>query len=95
MRVEAYTQIQQLYKSGTTKMGTARKEKAKADQLELSSAGKDYQTAKSAVMEAPDVREELVAPLKKNIKNGTYQVNVDSFANKLMESIALGKEEMR
>ena len=34
---------------------------------------------------APDVREEVVAPLKKAINAGTYEVSGDQFAQKLFE----------
>ncbi len=95
MRIEAYTQVQQVYKTSTTKTGNAKKSKAASDQLELSSMGRDYRVAKQAVAAAPDVREELIAPLKKSVNAGTYQVSTESFADKLLEKIAQSNEEMR
>ena len=95
MRIEAYTQVQQLYKTSTTKAGTAKKSKSASDQLELSTMGRDYQVAKQAAMAAPDVREEVVTPLKKSINAGTYQISAESFANKLLEKFELNNEEMR
>ena len=56
------------------------------DQVQISSMGKDFQTAKTAVANSPDVREELVASLKERIKNGTYEVNGGDFADKLLEA---------
>jgi negative regulator of flagellin synthesis FlgM len=53
--------------------------------------GKDYQTAKAAVEGTPDIREELTAPIKAKIQNGTYSVDNDTFADKLLKKI----EEMR
>lgn len=95
MRIEAYTQVQQIYKTSTTKAGNAKKSKAASDQLELSTMGRDYRIAKQAVTAAPDVREEVIAPLKKSINAGTYQVSNESFANKLLENMTLSNEEMR
>lgn len=96
MRIEAYTQVQQIYKTSTTKAGAAKKNISQSDQLELSSKGKDYQTAKQAVAAADDVREERIAPLKKSIQTGTYQVSAESFADKLLENISrYSYEEMR
>lgn len=95
MRIEAYTQVQQVYKTSTTKTRNVKKSKAASDQLELSSMGRDYRVAKQAIAAAPDVREELIAPLKKSVKAGTYQVSTESFADKLMEKIAQSNEEMR
>ena len=43
------------------------------------------QIAKQAVSNAPDVRENVIAPLKEQIDNGTYEVSVDDLAGKLLE----------
>ena len=85
MRIDAYAQVQQLY--GNKKTHKVQKE-AKVgfrDQLEISSKGKDIQTAKTAIANAADVREEVVAPLKKAVNAGTYEVSGDAFAQKLFE----------
>lgn len=92
MRIEAYTQVQQLYKPKQA----ARNQQAGAvyhstDQLQLSTAGRDFQTAKSAVAAVPDVREDLVAAIKSRIDNGTYQVDTSAFAEKLLAKF----DEMR
>jgi len=42
------------------------------------------QTAKTALKNVPDVREDKVKALKESIANGTYQVSAESFADKLM-----------
>ena len=86
MRIDAYSQIQQVYgvnKSRRTSKaaptGTAR------DAVEISSIGKDIQTVKSAVNSSPDIREDKVAALKSSIQAGTYNVSGESFAEKLMQ----------
>lgn len=87
MRIDAYNQIQQLYES--KKVGKADEKKAASssfrDQLILSSTAKDATIAKQAVASAPDVREDLVHSIKQRIDNGTYAVDVDDFAKKLLE----------
>ncbi len=45
---------------------------------------KDYQTAKEAVAACSDVREYLTAPIKARIQEGTYQIDAESFAEKLL-----------
>lgn len=92
MRIEAYTQVQQIYKPRQT----ARNQQISAasrnsDCLQLSTTGKDFQTAKSAVAAVPDVREDLVSSIKAKIDNGTYQVDTSAFADKLLEKF----DEMR
>lgn len=83
MRIEAYTQIQQLYQASKPQKTQTTKPASFMDQLQISSQGKDIQTAKSAVMNAPDVREDVVAPIKEQIQNGTYEVDAESLADKL------------
>ncbi|MDR0964158.1 MAG: flagellar biosynthesis anti-sigma factor FlgM [Clostridium sp.] len=86
MRIEAYTQVQQAYQ--TRKMAKPGKTTAPSvsDQLQISQAGKDIQTAKQAISVSPDVREDLVAPIKEQIQKGTYHVTPESFAQKLLDA---------
>ncbi len=85
MRIEAYSQVQQLYgaKNRTKTQKTAKN--TASDQIQISSIGKDIQVAKNAVAAADDIRSELTAPLKASIANGSYQVSAESFAEKLMK----------
>lgn len=86
MRIGAITQLQQVY--GTQKKSGVQK-KADAsfrDQVQISSMGKDFQTAKAAVAGSPNVREELTASLKKRIQSGTYDVSGEDFADKLLKA---------
>ena len=84
MRIEAYTQVQQLYQSQKLSRTQKTKTATHTDRLQISSQGKDFQTA-------PDIREELTAPIKARIQNGTYGVDNASFAEKLLQK----QEEMR
>lgn len=86
MRIEAYTQVQQLYKSQKTSRSTATSATVSArDQLQISSIGKDIQTAKAALAATPDIREDLTASVKASVQNGTYSVDNSTFAAKLLE----------
>lgn len=84
MRIEAYTQVQQIYNAHKTNKAQKASNVSFSDQLELSSMGKDMQVAKQAVQNSPDVREDLVAKYKAQIQDGTYQVSGESFADKLI-----------
>ena len=87
MRIDAYNQIAQAY--GVQKSYNTQKSNKTAsmgsDQLSISQAAYSYQAAKKAVSEASDVREDKVAKLKAQIQNGTYSVDPDDFASKLLE----------
>ena len=85
MRIDAISQIQQVYGVGKNrKTSGTKKVSGGRDAVEISSIGKDIQTAKSAVKAAPDVRENKIADIKKQISAGTYNVSGESFADKLL-----------
>ena len=85
MRIEAYTQVQQIYGAKNRAKTQSTAKNAGTDRIHISSIGKDIQTAKNAVAAAEDVRNEIVAPIKAGIANGTYQVSSESFAEKLLK----------
>lgn len=91
MRIEAYTQVQQLYNTKKSVKAQTNKKLSFTDQLQISSIGKDIQTAKAAVAGSSDIREDVTAPIKASIQNGTYEVSTESFADKLFAKY----EEMR
>lgn len=84
MRIEAYTQVQQLYNSSKVQKEANVAKKGQTDQVQISSMGLNIQAAKAAVKGASDIRYDVVEPLKKAIANGTYEVSSESFADKLL-----------
>ena len=85
MRIDAFNQVTQLYKTNSTKKTYKMSTTQAADKLEISQMGKDYQVAKKAVASAPDVRAELVDSIKTAVQGGTYDVSDSDFADKLLE----------
>jgi len=57
---------------------------AKTDTVVISDAAKRIQEARSQLDEVPDVNEEKVAQLRNEIENGTYKVNADQIAGKMI-----------
>ena len=91
MRIEAYTQVQQLYNSTKVQKEQSVARKGATDQVNISSTGLDIQVASAAVKGASDIRRDVVEPLKQAIQNGTYEVGAESFADKLLQKY----EELR
>lgn len=91
MRIEAYTQVQNLYDAKKTKKAIAGGNVNSSDKLQISSLGKDIQWAKQAVAESSDIREDVVAPIRARVQAGTYEVSTESFADKLIQKF----EELR
>ena len=89
MRIDAYNQIAQLYSAGKVKRkGPAAyaQQTGPVDDLQISSLGKDFQTARKAVADSPDVREDVIAVAKQNLESGKYDnLSGASFADKLLQ----------
>ncbi len=88
MRIDAYNAISQLYQtnkvSGTKRAGSAT---SFSDKLEFSQTAKSYQTAKAAVNDAPDVRQDKVAEIKAMIAAGKYNISSEAVADKILSSM--------
>ena len=91
MRIEAYTQVQQIYKTSKTDKSQRKPGVGATDQLQISSIGREYQVAKQAVAASSDIREDVTASIKARLQSGSYEVSTESFADKLMQKY----EEMR
>jgi negative regulator of flagellin synthesis FlgM len=86
MRIDAYNMIQQVYEGQKVNKYEKKNTSASfADQLQLSQAAQDTTVAKKALSNVPDIRQDLVDSLKEKIDNGTYDVDMDDFASKLLE----------
>ena len=67
---------------------------AKTDTVVISNAAKRIQEIRSQLDAVPDVDEEKVARLKKEIENGTYEINADKIAGKMIqEGLTYEREE--
>lgn len=85
MRIDAMSQVAQIYKASQAR-GVEKNEKSRAkDEVHISEAGKDFQIAKMALQEVPDVREERIAAIKSSMEAGTYEVSSSDFADKVLE----------
>jgi negative regulator of flagellin synthesis FlgM len=83
--------VNQVYSSSTTKKSTTAGSTGYAsfmDQISLSTAGKDMQVAKNALAKTPDVREDKVSDIKSQLEAGSYNVDPEAFASKLLSAFA-------
>ena len=86
MRIDAYNQIAQLYKTGKSiRTNKANSTASVRDEVQISQTARDYQIAKQAVTEAADIREDKVAELKAKVNSRNYSVDTADFAKKLLE----------
>ncbi|MDA8233876.1 MAG: flagellar biosynthesis anti-sigma factor FlgM [Clostridia bacterium] len=54
------------------------------DRMMMSGEAKVFQAAKQAINKAPEIRNEVVEPIKEAIKTGTYSVSDGEIAEKLL-----------
>ncbi len=85
MRIDTFHKVSQLYQADKTTKIKRSENKSFKDKVEISQAGKDYQTAKAAVAAAPDIREDKVEAIKQKIASGTYDVSGEKLADKLID----------
>jgi len=52
---------------------------------EISRKAQELQNARKALKDIPDVREDKVARLKKQIENGTYEIDAEETAEKMIK----------
>lgn len=86
MRIDAFNKVSQLYQANSTKKIASANAVNKNDRVEISRMGKDFQIAKQAVANAPDIREDKVAALKQKLASGNYNVSAEELADKMVES---------
>lgn len=61
--------------------------KEKKDNVQISKEAMDFQLvmkAAKAAREVPDIREEVIAPIKEKLDNDTYEVDSKGIADKLL-----------
>lgn len=58
---------------------------AKGDQVELSARARELQAARQAIEKMNDVDHEKVARIKAQIQAGTYKVDAEKIAEKMLE----------
>lgn len=85
MRIDAFKKVSQVY--NTSKVTNVKKTTGSSfsDKLEISQVGKDYRAAKNVVAQTPDIREDKVADIKKRMESGSYNVNMQEVADKLVD----------
>ena len=87
MRIDAYNAVNQVYQTNAQTKKVVTDKKVSSDKLEISQTGKDIAVAKNAIAEAPDVREDRVESIKRQMAEGTYSVSLEDVADKMLDSM--------
>lgn len=86
MRVDAYNQVTQIYQSSQKRTSSVKGSRKSTDVCEISQSGRDYQVAREALKAAPDVREDRILAIRRQMASGTYNVSAGEVADKMAES---------
>lgn len=85
-----FQQVLKTYQSNRPqKAGGA--DSVKSDKVNLSTGGKEFSRIHEILAQTPEVRAEKVAQLKMAIQQGTYSVQGDKIAEKMIESHLIDK----
>ena len=84
MRIGSISQVSQIYQTTAKPKNSKSSFESQMDVYSVSSNGKDYQIAKKAVSETPDIRQDKVDSLKQKISGGSYDVSAEDFAAHLL-----------
>lgn len=60
-------------------------QKVDEDKVVLSPQAREVQDVNKKIESVPDIREDKIAPIKKQIENGTYKVEGDKIAIKMLK----------
>ncbi len=89
MRIEAYNAVSQIYQANkATSVKKAQGAYSQSDKIEFSDVAKTYQTAKTAVASAPDVRADKIAEIKAQMEAGTYKISSEAVADKIIGNLS-------
>ena len=67
------------------KSGAASTYTGESARAEISGRAREFAAAKEAASGAPDVREERIAELKRRIASGSYKVDADAIADRMVD----------
>ena len=91
VNIEAY--VNQVQDKDKDKVDAAseqpEQQQTKADTVEISKTAKDVQEAQNQLAAIPEVREDKVAELKEQIENGTYEIDEQKIADKMLTDALL------
>lgn len=82
--IEAYVQKTQAATDKVPPQTAKEVTKPAQDEVTISKQAREMQEAQKAVQNAPDIRQEKIASIKKQIQEGTYNVPAEAVVDKLL-----------
>lgn len=79
--------IAKAYQNATPKLEKKSSTGFETDKIEISEEAKLQQAAMRAAKQLPDIREDMVAEIKQQIKDGTYRPTADQIVDKMFQLV--------
>jgi len=89
VNIDAYVKQVQDKEKADAASEQPEKQQAKADTVVLSDTAKTVQEAQTQLESIPDIREDKVAELKAQIESGTYEIDAEKIADKMLKDALL------
>lgn len=89
MHIDRIGAIHQIYTKQSSTPTKKINKTDKRDEVSLSENAKEFQNIYQKLKNVPDVREEKVDRIKEQLRTGTYNVNSEEVAEKILSSIDL------
>ena len=83
--------VMRKYQKNVDKTNKSNKANFKEDKLEISSGAREFQLAMSAAKKLPDVRQEKVDAVKREMAKGKYNPTANEIAKKMLNNSNLVK----
>lgn len=87
MRISGVNNILNNYNTQKVTQTDNKKKVKGKDVFDISSTAKEYQIAKKALSQNPDIREDKVQDIKRRIETGNYNINAQEIADKIVDKI--------
>lgn len=84
MKIDRINSIYQTYKSQSLVNTKKVEETSEVDELSLSETAKDFRSIYKMLGNVPDIRQEKVDTIKKQMEEGRYDVNAAQVARKIL-----------
>ncbi len=95
MKIYSNPNVQKMtkaYNKNVAQVKKTEKSQFSPDKIEISETAKDFQTAMKAFDQLPEVREQKIEQLKKEVRTGNYNPTAKEVVNKLADRVALDKK---
>lgn len=90
MRINKINNVLQMYNKNSG-VRRVKNNKGKEDQINISNEAKEVQFALSKIKSTEEIRTKKIEKIKEEIKTGTYEINGQKIAEKILEDINFNK----